>query len=435
MKIVLIQPDMDRLYEHIPTSSLRKPEYRMPIGLLSIATVLEDEGHEVLIIDNYIDERPVQLVCDEIESFSPDVLGISVMTTNLTQSLQICDQISQVCINTMIIMGGVHATIKYRQLLTSFSKLNAVIVGEGELSFRDFLNAIQRGRDWTTVKGIATLKDGDVQFVPRDFLCLDLLPIPRRSLLDVDRYQLTGSTIPQKRVFTLFSSRGCPYKCAFCCKPNWQQDYRYSSTDRVLNEAQLLISLFDADGLYFREDNFTASRARVQQFCKAMKNSEISISWECESRVDSIDRSLLEQMYDSGCRGIWFGIESGVQCVLDRMKKGTTVKQAHRVMQWCNELGIATGAMFMLGFPGETETDAFNTYAHAVDLAPTAWCGFQAFVGFPGAEIYNEILNTGQYRRMINGILEIDTDVFPADRVLELELIFNQRINEELYGQ
>ena len=259
---------------------------------------------------------------------------------------------------------------------------------------------------------------------------LDGLPDPDWSLVDQRKYDRFGSNLEVDPVYVVTSSRGCAYRCAFCGTADWNKRYRTRSVKRVVREIEELVAVHGARGIYFREDNFTLNKRHVLEFCEGMLERGVPVVWECESRVNSLDRAMLTYMYEAGCRGIWCGVESGSQRVLDEIRKGTRVEDALEFYRNCEQIGIKTGALFMLGLPGETEADVWMSYRHAIELAPN-WCAFQAYVAIPRCELYDRVVAEGLWIREWHGIDEVETRELTRERIRSLEKELNIRYARE----
>ena len=225
---------------------------------------------------------------------------------------------------------------------------------------------------------------------------------------------------------TISSSRGCPYRCAFCASEFYfSKRYRCRSAASVLDEIERLIADYRIDGLYFREDCFTVNRARVVEICGEMVRRKIALPWECEARVDTLDPELLRMMYEAGCRGMWCGIESGSPRILDYLQKGITLEQVRNAYRWAHEAGIAVGAGFMVGLPGETMDDAFQSLRLAKELRP-CWAYFQSYVGYPRSRIYDEVEREGLFVRNEGGIFDVQTRELRRTEIRALENYFQK---------
>jgi radical SAM superfamily enzyme YgiQ (UPF0313 family) len=288
-----------------------------------------------------------------------------------------------------------------------------VIVGEGEYALLELVQSLESGgKNISEIKGLFHLgKDGSVVFNgPHEPIPdLDALPYPARHLVNMRHYRLEAAIHGVKNMMALSTSRGCPFRCSFCTSSNyWQRKYRARSPEKILDEVEFLIEEYGCDGIVFREDNFTVNKKHVLDICKEFHRRRISLSWQCESRVDTVDREMLDIMRASGCDLIWFGIESGNQKTLDFLDKGITIEQIERVFGWCKELGMKTGATFMIGIPGETKTETMNTYHFAKHLNPN-WASFQAYLGLPVSKLYDYVVTHDLYKECIQGIYIVET--------------------------
>lgn len=193
------------------------------------------------------------------------------------------------------------------------------------------------------------------------------------------------------------TSRGCPFDCVFCSVGSiWSRKYRCFSAQRIIEEVKYLVEKYNVKGIYFREDNFTLNKDRVVEFCEGLLSQSVNIKWVCETRVDTLSYELLELMGKSGCKGLYFGIESGSQRMLDFMKKGITIEEVEKAFNWCNELGIESHASFVVGVPTETAEERKQTVEFSKKIRATT-CGFNVFVGIPKSELYDYVLDKRLY--------------------------------------
>ena len=192
-----------------------------------------------------------------------------------------------------------------------------------------------------------------------------------------------------------------------------------------MDEVEFLMEEYGCDGIVFREDNFTVNKKHVLDICREFHRRRIRLSWQCESRVDTVDREMLDIMRASGCDLIWFGIESGNQKTLDFLDKGITIEQIERVFGWCKELGMKTGATFMIGIPGETKTETMNTYHFAKHLNPN-WASFQAYLGLPVSKLYDYVVTHNLYKECIQGIYIVETKEIEVEEIARLETFMNE---------
>ncbi|XOB40302.1 MAG: B12-binding domain-containing radical SAM protein [Candidatus Nealsonbacteria bacterium] len=196
------------------------------------------------------------------------------------------------------------------------------------------------------------------------------LPLPRLDLFPIKRYNF-----PIARYFpfaTIIASLNCPYHCRFCIYNNL--DFKWRDVDNVVEELKYIYSLGIRE-VRFRDNTFGANRNQALDICRKMILNNFNFSWSCSSRVDVLDKKLLEIMKKSGCHTIQFGVESGNQETLDRFNKGFTLNRVREMFSLCQRLDIRTMAHFILGLPGENQETVLNTLRFAIELN----CDFATF--------------------------------------------------------
>ncbi|GAH48998.1 unnamed protein product, partial [marine sediment metagenome] len=205
--------------------------------------------------------------------------------------------------------------------------------------------------------------------------------------------------------------------------------YRFRSSESIVNEIELLINEYNAKGIYFREDLFTVNEKRVMALCDEIRKRGLDFDWECESRVDTINEEMLTAMKGSGCKLIWFGVESGSQRILDDLNKQITLSQIREAYRLCQRVGIKAGASFMIGVPGETIDDIQNTIALAEELKPEfAW--FNIFTGYPTSPLYEYVKKNKLYDKEINhGILIVKTNEFDRRKLEKIQRYADRKVN------
>jgi len=216
---------------------------------------------------------------------------------------------------------------------------------------------------------------------------LDSLPMPAYHLLPMERYVSEGL-----RYATVISSRGCPFECVFCsssriCGKRW----RARSTEKVVEEVQLLTDKYRVQSIEFVDDNFTLNRKRVKGICKEFVKRGIDLFWVCGSRVDSVNSELVSNLSKANCLLIYLGVESGSQRILDYMMKGITLSQSERAVRLAKRYGLEVAASFILGMPDETVSEIEDTIKFAIKLDPE-FAQFTIATPYPGTELYDYAL-------------------------------------------
>jgi len=361
-----------------------------PLGLGYIASVLEQAGYNVNILDALLEKKNVTSTLQEIEPYNPDIIGITVFTPLYLQAKEVIKKTREKFPQIITIAGGPHATVLPKETLEDM-KVDYVVIGEGEVTVLELVRGIEKGQDPGKIKGIAFLDKGEVRLTPRrDFISdLDDVPFPARHLMKIKRY---GKGIGAKIVpcTTILTSRGCPFNCSFCCNASlWHRKYRQRSPQNVVEEMVEVYHRFGIRNIYFPDDLFTANTIWIREICSEIASTAINFKWRCLARVDTLDREILKIMRDSGCYAVEVGVESGSELILKNMNKNITIPQAIQTLPWARELDFDTHVFFMLGYIGETEDTIRMTINLAQKLNPEH-VSFSIATPIPGTDFYKE---------------------------------------------
>lgn len=358
-----------------------------PLGLAYIAAVLENNGHNVMIFDLTLDNIPFEVNMENIIRFSPDIIGVSCMTHNYYEALKVSTYIKD-RIDIPIVFGGPHPTIMPQEVLSNKS-VDFIIMGEGEYTFlrlcQEFENKAFNGID-----GLCFKDNGNIIIQPRKHFIsnLDELPFPARHLLKLDSYILTDDY--KNKMITIISSRGCPYRCTYCYKGLFGRIYRQRSYQNIIDEIKYCIDKFGYRSFYFIDDLFTLNTKRVKGLTDTIKKEDLNIRWQCLARVNNTTPEIFKQMKDAGCYKVHFGIESGNQYILDKVKKDITIEQVKTAVRHAKDSGVKTKGYFMLGMPGDTSETMRDTLNLAKELEIDDIM-FSITTPFPGTELWNAI--------------------------------------------
>ena len=349
MQVLLINP---------LTKSLTK-DIMPPLGLAWLAAVLEQDSISTSIIDALVERKDAETVANEVRKAGPDIVGIYCGTDMRRDAFNTAYSIRQACPDVTIVMGGPHVTFAAEDTLQNVPAVDIIVRGEGEETFRELVKALAAGNDLANTKGIS-FRDGEgiIHNPPRPFIeNLDVLPIPARHLLPMNKYDFK---IPFSRVraTSVLSGRGCPIGCIYCSTSfMWGRRIRVRSPQNVVDEIERIVKEYDIRGIYFFDDTFTFYKKRTMAICEEIIERDLGLTWFCESRVDSVDDELFQKMKQAGCKIIAFGVESGSQRVLDIMKKKISVPQSVNAINLCNKAGMKSKSFFMYGLPEELPED------------------------------------------------------------------------------
>jgi radical SAM superfamily enzyme YgiQ (UPF0313 family) len=246
------------------------------------------------------------------------------------------------------------------------------------------------------IKGLVW-RDGDEIVINADrpyIAHLDDLPLPRHDLLPLERYRAPLVGGPYAFVVT---SRGCPGGCRFCIKHvSYGSVVRFRSPENVLEEIEQLVAL-GVRNIHMYADLFTVNREHVMGICDGILARNLDVRWTCNSRVDFVDKEMLRSMARAGCWMIAWGIESGDERMLHRMRKGTTLEQIRRALRWSKDAGIMNWGYFIIGLPGETEESIRRTIDVSKEL-PLDIALFHIAAPHPGTPFFFEVVENGWFR-------------------------------------
>jgi radical SAM superfamily enzyme YgiQ (UPF0313 family)/glycosyltransferase involved in cell wall biosynthesis len=356
-------------------------EKRPPIGIGFLISMLKNAGHRVLFTDNYLFKYDLP-DADFLNSNKIDYYGIYLNTICFRHASAVMHRLDYLRKSKQwmgkIIVGGPHTTVAL-QTIPDF--VDFIVQGEGEQAIVDIVEG--------------KVSERIVRY-PR-IMDLDILPMPAWDIFTSMPYNWDCNFFQEKPVFTMNTSRGCPFRCAFCSVCSiWGKQYTMFSAERVVADIEYLVSTYGAKGIYFREDNFTLNKKRLERFCNLMIEKGINIPWVCESRVNTLTRDLVELMAKSGVKGFYFGVESGSPRMLEFMQKDITVDQIRQAFAWCHEFNISTAASIVTGLPTETPDDLQETQKLIAEIKPSiTW--YNVFVGIPTSKLYQYSLDNKLY--------------------------------------
>jgi radical SAM superfamily enzyme YgiQ (UPF0313 family) len=371
--------------------------YRMlPISLPSIAGLLRAEGHQVRILDAVTAPRAKGVtpssLAREVRAFDPELVVVSMSTPTYESDVAAVGALSG-WTNAHLSAIGVHVSATAEETLRG-SRLHSVVRGEPEWTVADLAARLAGGEELSGVKGLSFARGSEiVHNEDRGFDGdLDALPPPARDLVREEDYFLPILARPYTLVVP---SRGCPHHCTYCTAPLYYgARLRRRTPSRVVDEIESVAKRGVVRDFVMWSDTFTLDRGFVLEICKELVARRLGVEWMCNSRVDSFDAELAVEMRRAGCTGVSFGVESGVQEILDNVRKGTTVDQGRVAVGAAKAAGLSTLTHFMLGLPGETPETIRRTVAYAVEIDPD-WAQFYCATPLPGTAFLEQARQSG----------------------------------------
>lgn len=362
-----------------------------PMGLLYLGAVLRKAGHEVHVMDGEVDHLENAEIVRRASAERPALFGITATTAQVNAAFDLAASVKAASPETFVVLGGPHASALTELSLLECPSLDAAVFGEGERTILDLLNRLLAGGSPEGVDGVAFRGEaGVVTNAPRALVDdLDSLPFPAWDLIPTRKY--TASTwFPNKvkQYVNIFTSRGCPYGCTFCgAKATWTRKFRSRSPENVVAEMQEAYTRLQTPNFFISDDLFTLKRDRVMAICEQILRRRLPVTWTCLSRVNTIDPEMLALMKRAGCYLISFGLESGSQEILDRIKKATTVEQGIRAVEMSHAAGIKVFGSFMVGCPGETAETVEQTI-RLIKRLKLDEVGLGVTTAYPGTELF-----------------------------------------------
>lgn len=357
-----------------------------PFFLISIATVLQKAGFDVTFLEALALHIPV----DKIDVRQYQAVVTSTSTMSFGEDSYVLEYFKKQNPDLFSVVYGSHTTFMPKAAVQRTS-VDVAVRREPEHTVRDVLLAKRAGLDWRGTPGIAYLdpKTGPVVNDRAEYVDIDELPYLNVDLLP-DSIHYFNPLIKRMPYMTLITSRGCPAVCTFCTAPFlYGTKTRFQSADRVLGEIEHLVSKGYRE-IYFRDETFFIDKDRDVRICEEIIRNKWNVVWICNTRVNECSKELLKLARDAGCHYIKFGVESGVQEILDNIHKGITVEETRQAFRWMNEIGIDSHAHTMLGSPGETEDTIEKTINFITEIEPTT-ATFGVCTPYPGTPMFKMV--------------------------------------------
>ncbi len=329
----------------------------VPLGPLYLASCMEREGIKVDFFDYQLYDvkkaHGPEAILGFLKKTNAKNIAISCWDHLLPSVLLATKQLKEESPDKRIILGGLGPTGVSDLIVQRFPHVDVVVRGAGE----EVLPAIVKNHDRSTLMKIPGVCLGGTGVQPHctdDFTAMppvDTIPLPAYDKIDLDQYDRVQ----------LISSRGCPYRCAFCSIPGlWGHKFAFRQTDLFIKEVEFLHLEKGIRRVHIIDDTFAADRKRVMEFCKRIKTSCPNLKWTCYNRLDLVDEEFCEEMAEAGCDTMFFGIESGSNKVLERLGKRIDTDYAVEKASLAGRyFHIITS--FIWGFPYETFEDFGKT--------------------------------------------------------------------------
>jgi len=400
IKTVLIHPPLF-LKERYGKDLKNFGAYSEPLSLAYLAAVLKENNYPVKIIDAAIFGFKPEDIIKKLKEENPDLIGLTVLTPMYGIMRDLVRVIKANLPNAKIVIGGAHASAMPKETLLDIPEIDYLCVGEGEETILELARFLEGKKRIEEVDGLWYCRGGQVvSNKPRAYIDnLDKIPFPARDLLPMDRYTLTTSrTKGVAYCPTLIVARGCPYDCSYCSHP-FGRSFRHHSVSRIISEVEELIARQNIRQMNLEADTLTVNKSFLMELCAGLIKAGIhkKVQWTCESRIDTVDREMLLAMKRAGCWQISYGVESGVQRLLDIICKNEKLETIEKVFKLTHQVGITIRGFFMLGLPTETREESWQTINFAKKLDPF-WAQFTLTIPYPGTPLFTRLREQNQIR-------------------------------------
>ena len=357
--------------------------HQTPYGLFTLGANAVRDGHSVKVLN--LSNYPWSEVDKIVAELEPDVVGLSCWTANRRGVALASDLIKRHHPGATVIVGGPHATPLAREMLQHHSSIDAVVTGEGELSFAELLARVGQGGSLAGIAGTWTRGESGPVAGP-----------PQRNIDDLDTLANPHELYDTHIVMT---SRGCPWQCTFCgAETSWGRGFRAQSIDYVLDGLEHALRRLPVRMLQIKDDTFTTNKKRVIKLCQGMRRRKLRFLWSCDTRVDVLNEELLKEMRLAGCERLSLGVESGSQRILDAIQKKIRVDEIVEATRMAKKFGIKVRFYMMLGNRGETRESFRETLEFLDHAAPHSYI-FSCLSIYPGTTDFVDALAAGKISR------------------------------------
>ncbi|MBC8508682.1 MAG: cobalamin B12-binding domain-containing protein [Chloroflexi bacterium] len=390
MRVLLVAPHrLDQLGFNNP-----------PLGLMYLAGTLKAHDIDVQIADGYY--LHWDGIRERLQSYQPDIVGITALTPSRKTAIGIAKWAKKYNKNIITVLGGVHPTIMWKQVMENYPSIDICVIGEGEFTLLD----IAQGKPPAEIKGIVYRQNNQIVKNPdREKIAdLDLIPFPAWDCVDITRYpprsvegieSFRGIDLTKEIRMPVIFSRGCIGHCTFCSTWWVWAGWRCRSPQNMADELEILHRQYGIRHFVFEDDIFSANMDAAKSLCDEIISRRLGIAWFATTRVDCVDEELLRKMEQAGCYAISYGIESGSKEILNQMGKEATVLQAENAIRMTKEAGLKALCLLIIGNVGETSETINETIGFLIKTNPDGLGSVGGLWVLPGTALYQRVKRAG----------------------------------------
>jgi anaerobic magnesium-protoporphyrin IX monomethyl ester cyclase len=366
-----------------------------PAWVAYLTGYLKADGYtDVVFVDAMTHHLTDDQVRSRIQEIKPDIVGATAITPAIYKAQRLLQVAKEVNPEIVTVLGGIHGTFMFSQVLQEAPWIDAIVRGEGEQVFLNLVHAVEDGsfkKDRQCVKGIAfRADDGKIVATPAEPPIADLDRItPDWGILEWDKYKYVPLNV---RVAIPNFARGCPFTCSFCSQWKFWRDYRIRDPIKVVDEIETLVRDHKVGFFILADEEPTIHRKKFIQFCEELVKRDLPVKWGINTRVTDIlrDESLLPLYRKAGLVHVSLGTEAAAQLKLDRFNKETTIAQNKKAIKLLRDAGIVTEAQFIVGLENETAETLEETYRMARDWNPDM-ANWAMYTPWPFSDLFQEL--------------------------------------------
>jgi radical SAM superfamily enzyme YgiQ (UPF0313 family) len=356
-----------------------------PLSLTYPAATLREAGHHVNIVDGNALDLNTEDFIQKVNRTNPHIVGFNLSTFTFHESLKIIRELRSK-LEVPVFVGGRH--VQYYPIETiQREEVDYALLGEADYSVVNFINALESKSDLRKVNGLIFKENGKVVKTNPQDESFDLsgLPTPTYDLLPIEKYY--DFLTKRRNYVPVITSRGCPYKCIYCGAGN--SLVRFASPNKIIEDMHSLVKLKVRE-VRFYDNTFTLDKKRTLELCNLMQKEDFDIEFSISTRVDFLNKEIIDALAKAKCIRINFGIESANTKILKSLKKGIDLGMVKNIIQYIQKKGISAFGYFIMGSPGET----MQTMKQNLDFAMSSqfdYIQFTRMVAHPHTEL-NEMM-------------------------------------------
>ncbi|KNZ71010.1 cobalamin B12-binding domain-containing protein [Thermincola ferriacetica] len=362
-----------------------------PLNLVYLAGSLRQAGFELAIYDVMTLRHDLQDIEKYVAANNPDAVLIGAYTASINAALDTLAVVKKVNPSVITVLGGVHASFCFEEILRNNRAVDFVVRGEGEITAVELFRSLNESTDLTLVQGLAFLQ-GDRLVITGERPLIDDLDslLPAWDLIDWNNYYYK---ITNRRLGLMSSSRGCPHRCSFCSQHLfWRGTYRERSPQNFVSEVEVLYKQYGVRMIMLADEYTTYNRRRWEQILDLLIEKKMDLHFSMETRVEDVlrDRDILWKYRQAGVMHVYIGVESVFQSSLDRYNKGLEAANSREAIKLLDEAGIITECSFISGNLEETPDTMQQTLQKALEFNPDL-AHFLLITPWPYTPLYEEL--------------------------------------------